>query len=764
MHPQRQQLIDDRQLAGTALCRALSEVTDRWLASLFETTVDEPHGVALVAVGGYGRGELSPRSDLDLLLVHDDRPDIAAVAEALWYPIWDAGEKLGHAVRTVAEAVKLADTDLDTATSLLDCRHLAGDPALTERLKDAALDRWRKRAKRWLAELSTSVRKRHQERGEVAFLLEPHLKEGRGGLRDVHALRWAQVARTVLLDDDDDTLGTHYSTLLAARVELHRVTGRVGDVLRLEEQDAVATALGYDDADALMLALATAARAVAWRSDDTWRRVDSSLSGPLGRLVLRDRKLGAGLVARDGSVIVTPDADLSDPVLPLRAAAVAATAGLAIDRSGLARLREVPPLPEPWPGEARDRLVELLLAGRSAIAVIEALDHHGLWTAVLPEWEQVHSKPQRNAYHRFTVDRHLLEAAANAAELAERVDRPDLLVVGALMHDIGKGRPGDHTEVGIDMVSVIGARMGFDPDDVDDLVQMVRHHLLLPDVATRRDLSDEGTLASVAAAVGSVRVLRLLDALTEADSLATGPAAWGEWKAGLVRQLVQATAHLLAGGDLAEILPPGFPTPADHALLAGGRRHVVAEGNFLTVVDTDRPGLFAAGAGVLAVNGLAVVAASAWSDQGRAIARFEVATEEVDTDDGSRWQRVEADLAAAIDGDLDIDDRLAQRARYTRPVRFRSAHAPERTRVVVDNEASRAATVVEVHSPDRPGVLYRITRVLAELGLDIRTARVQTLGAMVVDSFYLLDRDGKKLLDEIAQETLRSAVLTALAP
>jgi [protein-PII] uridylyltransferase len=755
----REQLLSDQTLTGLELCQRLSAATDRWLRELFESAVGEtrPVGLALVAVGGYGRGELSPRSDLDVLLVHDPGVDVSKVAEGIWYPIWDAGLKLGHSVRTVDEAVRLADDDLDTATSLLDCRLIAGTPELAARRRPRARVGWQRGARRRLLELARSVEERHAQAGEVAFVLEPDLKEGRGGLRDVHALRWARAARSVLLDDLED-LDRHYAVLLAARVELHRRTGRPGDVLLLEEQDAVAAALGDPDADALMRRIATAARAIAWQSDETWRRIESSLRGPLGRFAGRELKLGGGLVQRDGFIALGPDADLTDPVLPLRAAAVAASHGTTLEPTSFAQLATVPPLPEPWPPEARARFVELLLAGRQAIGVVESLDHHGLWVRFLPEWEVVHCAPQRNAYHTFTVDRHLLEAAANAAGLLDRVDRPDLLVVGALLHDIGKARPGDHTEIGMELIATIATRMGFSPADTEILVQMVRHHLLLPDVATRRDLTDEGTLRHVADAVGSVRVLRLLDALTEADSLATGPAAWGDWKAGLVRELVARTSHLLAGGDLSEVLPDDFPSAAERELMAAGGRHVLTTDHTLTVVDDDRPGLFSHVSGALAVNGIQVLGASAWSDDGRAINAFLVASA---TGDPIPWERVRADLDAALDGTLDVEARLERRATSIRQARPRAAHQPA-TRVVVDNDLSRVATVIEVHTADRPGVLHRLTSALADQGLDIRSARVQTLGPTVVDSFYVLDRDGAKLADRARVREVEEAVCAAL--
>jgi [protein-PII] uridylyltransferase len=240
---------------------------------------------------------------------------------------------------------------------------------------------------------------------------------------------------------DDDSLAAAYETLLAVRVALQRRQGRAGDVLLLQEQDAVAGDLGDVDADALMGRVAAAARTVAWTSDDAWARIESGLRGPRGRAAGGDRRLGPGVVLRDGEVHVVGDAVSADPTLVLRAAAAAAGHHTAINRGSLDRLAAAPgALPDPWPEEARDALTGLLLAGPPALPVIEALDQRGLWARMIPEWAAVRSRPQRNAYHRFTVDRHLVEAAVNAAALAARVDRPDLLVVGALLHDLGKGR------------------------------------------------------------------------------------------------------------------------------------------------------------------------------------------------------------------------------------------------------------------------------------------------------------------------------------
>jgi [protein-PII] uridylyltransferase len=454
-----------------------------------------------------------------------------------------------------------------------------------------------------------------------------------------------------------------------------------------------------------------------------------------------------------------PDAEPArDPGLVLRVAAGAAHAGARIDRETLDRLAATPAFPDPWPAGARDDLVSLLGAGPPAIAVWETLDRRDLVSRVLPEWAPVRSRPQRNAYHRFTVDRHLCEAAAEAASLTRLVARPDLLLVGAWIHDIGKGYAGDHTEVGMELVARIGRRMGFVPDDVDVLLALVEHHLLLPDVATRRDLDDDATIEAVATAVGSPLVLELLAALTEADSIATGPSAWSRWKAGLVSQLVARTAHVLEGGRSSEVTADADALPDDVEAMAARRQHgVVVDGVEVTVVTEDRPGVFARAAGALALAGLDVLAASATSRGSTAISWFRVEPTLGGEVDGDRVRR---DVERAVAGRLSIDARLADRARTYRQSRSRAAAPPE-ARVIVDNEASETATVLEVRAADALGVLYFVTKALADLDLDIRSAKVQTLGHEVVDTFYVTDAGGKKITDAEHLAEIEAAVLHA---
>lgn len=762
----RDQLAADDSLVGRQLCDAWSDDVDRWLAELFEVAAEpDLTGAALVAVGGYGRREMSLQSDIDVLLLHRGRKDVGALADRLWYPIWDTGLKLGHAVRTVKEALALAASDLDTATALLDVRHLAGDRSLSDELAGKAELQWRKRARRWLGILAERTRARHAAAGEVAFLLEPDVKDGRGGLRDVQALRWASAAQAILWDADHATLDAAYDLLLAVRVELHRRTGRPGDRLLLQEQDAVSVALGYEHADDMMREVATAARSIAWTSDDAWGRIESSLAGPLAR-ARRDRALRPGLVLSDGEVHITDDADLSaDPALPLRAAAEAAVKATRIDRGTLDRLAVEAEAPEsPWPEPVRRALCDLLLTGPPAVPLLEALDQQGVWERYVPEWPAVRSKPQRNAYHRYTVDRHLWEAAVQAAALAGRVRRPDLLVLGALFHDIGKGYPGDHTQVGIELLGTIGPRLGLDAHESDVLVAMCRHHLLLPDVATRRDLDDEATINAVAAAVGSSEVLELLAALTEADSLATGPAAWSQWKARLVRRLVSQVDFVLSdraepAGDERAAVGSHFPTPGQKALLAAGRQQIVTDGDRLTVVSADRPGVFSRVAGVLALHGLDVLSASATTEGAWSLEHFVVQSSFGPT---FAWDRAVEDLERALAGHLAIPARLAQRARRYGERRGTQAPDDPEPEVRFDLD-SGDATIVEVHAPDGMGVLYRITRALADLDLDITFATVQTLGPQVVDTFYVRGQDGAKVTDPAVLAEAERALLHALA-
>jgi [protein-PII] uridylyltransferase len=459
------------------------------------------------------------------------------------------------------------------------------------------------------------------------------------------------------------------------------------------------------------------------------------------------------VVEQDGEVVLARAADpAGDPALVLRAAAAAAQAGLPLAPRTLDRLTECPPLPVPWPAPARDALLSLLGAGQAAVGVWEALDTEGLVAPLIPDWERVRNRPQRNPLHKFTVDRHLAEAAAHAAALTREVARPDLLLLAALMHDIGKGWPGDHSITGEVVARDVGRRIGLPAPDVELIAAAVRHHLLLPMVATRRDLDDPVTVRQVANAVGGRALLELLHALSIADGLATGPAAWNDWKARLIADLVRRVQAVLAG----EPMPGPVPLREDQlALAADGGPAATVRGSEVTVVAPDRPGLLWRAAGVLASHRLAVRSANATSVGDTAVTVFDVEPEYGDLPDATL---VAGDLRRMLQGRLDVEDRLDRRARAV-PARGSWVPAPKVTLV---DDASETATVVEVRAHDAPGLLWRVGRALGECGLDVRAARVETLGAEVVDVFYVADADGKKLDDQELRRTTVHAVLAAL--
>ena len=755
----RQQVLADTKLRGVRLTHALCDATDQWIREVWATaceSVKVSKRVALVAIGGYGRGELAPFSDLDIMLIHDGAKNIDDLASKIWYPIWDSGTKLGHSVCTVKQAVELAKTELDAATALLSVRLLAGDESLANELSAEGIKAWKASASNRLPQLMQRVRERQQDNGEVAFLLEPNLKEGYGGLRDIHALIWAEAAGVEITRSDRDALDAGRDVLMAVRVALHRHVGRAVEVMHLEDQDVVAELCGYRNADALVAALSNAGRSVAWVGDEVWARVAAAKTKPIP-----DQHLAPGVILHHGEVHLDETVDpATDPTLLLRVAASAARHKARIDRPTLDRLAQsCPAMPSPWPVGAIDDFVGLLLTAHDAIPVLEALDQRGLWVKVLPEWAPNRSKPQRNAYHRFTVDRHLWEATANAATWADRVARPDLLVLGALFHDIGKGYPGDHTEVGVAMVERIGPRLGLNAEDTQVICSMVKNHLLLPDVATRRDLADSATITMVADEVKTPLVLDLLHGLTEADSLATGTAAWGTWKAELVSDLVRRVHLVLGGAEVEEAQWRLFPDADVLEMMAGGAVTFGVADDSVTVVSPDRPGTFSRVAGVLSLHGLGVLGAQAHSDeQGMAASQFRVI---VPSHGPIEWEPIIQNLTRALHGELAIEARMAERAKTYRRKR-RSAGELAPPRVTFFDEASSNATVIELRAPDQHGILHRVTKAMAEVGLDIRHATVQTIGDEVVDAFYVRTSSGSKLTDKFHRQEVERAILFSL--
>jgi len=772
--------------------RTRSDEADAWLARLLG---DAP-GAALVAVGGYGRRQLSPGSDLDVVLLHDGTRQAAAVgelADSIWYPIWDAKVKLDHSVRTLSEARAMAEEDLAVALGMLTARHVAGDAALTEALRAAVLGDWRKQAPRRLPELRVLREQRRERHGELAYRLEGDLKECAGGLRDADSL--TAIAASWIADVPHGDPEQAQAFLLDVRWALHTRTGRAADRILLQEQDEIAADLGFADADALMTAVADAARTIDYACDVAWRRVDQALaarnrSGGISGLLRRGGAAGParepladGVVRAEGEAALALAADLNDPVLPLRIAAAAARAELPISPASLERLAAATAvLPEPWPEPARAELLRLLGSGPGLVRVWEALDRHGILVRLLPEWARIRSLPQRNALHVHTVDRHIVQTVVHAAERTRRVARPDLLLAAALCHDLGKGLPGDHCEIGAELVAKLAVRLGFPPADAATLTALTRYHLLFAELAVHRDPDDPATLAPLLAAAadagtGPADFVALLQLLTEADSQATGPAVWSPWREALYRELGYRAHAVLAGETAAAEAGPAAhaEAEADLALAAAAAAapdriavRAVAPGSAgigrIDVAIPDQVGALALVAGVLTLRHVHVLAAelAVAHAEGTAFAvqRWTVAAEYGELPD---LMRLRTDLRGARAGSLRLSDRLATRdAERTANRRPRPDTPPPSVRVLAS--ASDTATVLEVRAEDTPGLLHRIAAATAGTGADIARARIATLGPQAVDVFYLTPGSaaGAGLVGGGAAEELVAAVRAAL--
>ena len=751
---------------GPSRRHALTGLTDDWLAGLFTASGAAQLGCTLVAIGGFGRGELAPASDIDLLLLHPasvSAAEVANVADRIWYPVWDTGLRLDHSVRTPAQARRLAGQDLRVVLGLLDARTVIGDDRLTVETRSSVLGDWRAMAPQRFDELRAFVEERKDSNGELAYLLEPDLKESYGGLRDLTVMR--ALAASWVISPPHNSLSSAKLTLLDARDALHVATGRATDRLTQQEQPQVAEMLGYEDEDELLRAVCAAGRTISFVSSVAWGRVGRQVkrkSLPRLRKIRRTTErepLSDGVVVQESEVVLAQDARPDrDATLMLRAAASAAQAGLRLAPHTVDRLaQESAPLPVPWPRQARESLVSLLGAGRWTVPIWEAMDQADLISRLIPGWSVVRSAPQRNPVHRFTVDRHLVETAVAASTHTRKVSRPDLLLVGALLHDIGKGRAGDHTDIGVELVADIGPMLGFDAADTEVLVNLVRYHLLLPDVATRRDIDDPAVIGMVAEAVGNREFLDLLHWLTVSDAAATGPAAWSPWKQNLTEVLVRRTHAVLAGGepvieplleDVSEGLwtAPGVTVDCERV----GETEVV-----VTVGAADSVGLLSRCAGALAINRLSVRDAVSRTQGTRAVIRWTVQTQfgEPPGDD-----RLAADIRRAVSGEMDLSRRLSERERA---YAVSEDPRPEPTVALIPDGSSRA-TVLEVRAHDRAGLLYWITSALASAGVNVDGAKVSTLGSEVVDVFFLTNEAGEPLSPSKAEAAL-AAVRGTLA-
>lgn len=846
---------------GASWCEAWTVEVDTALQSLYASLDDAmQHAVALVAVGGYGRRELCPSSDVDLLVLHEGlgRRALEQVVRTVVYPLWDVGLTVGYAVRTRREAIAATD-ELDAATALLDARLLAGEVGLASQVRSEVLRRIARRPQRLLEQLLRADGERHARARTPTETLEPDLKLGAGGLRDIQSLRWAAAALVgnpgleplvsagFLGAPDLPRLRRAEQGLLAARVALHLVraerSGRAeaparqpskDETVRFELHEDVARRLGHVDAGPndlaphkLLRGLALDARTIDHAHRRAWTLIRADLTrGRRRRSRPAEQQVGAFELV-DGVLRVPDDHDLLAPDVPVRLLEALAGTGAILERRSAGRVRAAAATAaegDAWevgPADGR-ALLRVLWTGSAALSAVAELDDTGVLTALMPEWEPTRGRTQRNPYHRFTLDRHGWNAAAELAELVrreawaaetlERVTDRAALMLAAVLHDVGKASGEPHSETGIAPARRLAARLGASEDTIDEVGRLVRLHLLLPDTARRRDLADAALAVEVAEQVGGPSTLAALHLLAAADGRATGPTAWNDWVASLVFTLVRKVATVLderspdsladgaaetarAAQELAEELGATGDAVREHLAQMSSRyaaavtpravvRHTMMAATLpevgelrtrvtpgeqepdgvdgvdeLDVVALDAPGWFAKVAGVLALHGGSILAADAFArTDGIAVDTFRVQRPAGAM--GSWWARVEGDLVDAAVGRLAVRARVARKSRDEAPRPGRVPDVP--TAVTYSEDPSGRSTVVEVRTGDRLGVLYAITSAIAELELDIVVARVQTVGHEVTDVFYLRDRrDGP--LDGDQRSELELAVVTALS-
>ena len=746
----------------------ITDCVESALVELYAEVGGPASGAALAAVGSLARRELGPRSDIDLVLLHDGKSSskIKALADDLWYPLWDARIRVDHAVRTPAECAEVAGRELSAGVGLLDLRVITGDAELVKGARTALLDSWRGHARKRLPELLSSLDERLATFGDAAYLLEPDLKEARGGFRDVSMLR--ALAASWLTDRPHVGVREPHERLLDVRDALHIASGRTLDRLISSETGAVATRLGYSEPDDLRRGVSLAARRIGHAVDLTVRAARQAL--PQHRVlsfIKRERKpdyirAEHGLIIHAGEVGLGRGTTASDPLVGLRVGALAAQRGLVLSPVTADNLgKQGEPLPTPWPQACRDALLDMLATGPNVVPVWEALDLAGCISRWIPSWEPIRARPQHNPVHRHTVDRHLVQTVAEAQRHLTRVDRPDILLWTCLFHDIGKlpGAGVHHAARGAPIAREAVEAMGVNQTDAELIEHLVRHHLTLAGLATKRDHGDPATLDALVEAVrGRLDLLGLLRCLTEADARAAGPAAWSPWRAQLINSLADHAEGLLVDEatpvDVTQLVDLGLA----RSVQLDGRPRIRVEsqpgGVQLVIATTDRLGLFSDTAGLLASHSVQVRSAVLHTVEGVAV---------------NTW-RVDKQMASDLPDTAYLIKQLtrleAGETGILKPVQRRESRAHGSGAVVhpyveLIREASETAAVIEVRTGDRAGLLYALGRALSELKLSIRSAHISTLAGQAIDTFYVTEVDGSAPGAPRAREAVEALIVAA---
>ncbi|HEY3374905.1 MAG TPA: [protein-PII] uridylyltransferase [Candidatus Aquicultor sp.] len=575
-----------------------ADLVDEVIIALYNEVIAEPglgydpgsNDIAIIALGGYGRRELCPYSDIDLMILHriKDKALIAGITEKLFYPLWDLGLQVGYGTRTVKESLVMASANFELQTSFLEARLIIGNGELLTQLETGLTKELRARGGRRFIELILKENEtRHTQAGQAAYLLEPDLKEGEGGLRDIHAMLWAakgllgystirQLTQSDYLSEfDADKLEEGFEFLLTIRSLLHYLTGRKNDRLFFEHQLEISKRLGFKDANGIsgiekfMRAFYMHASAIELTQRSFWEQIKTDY---LGAVPVNQAK-GAhettpGIIMTGGGLSLESTTVVGmHPGSEIKLFTKAVTEHVPIAYGNLGFIREgidAIDLQPAWTHATREDFIALLKAGRAAIPALEVMDYLGVVARYIPEWSAVRCLPQYDSYHLYTVDMHLYLTVAELEkfgsgfydatnplfeQIYNEIEQKDLLFVAGLLHDIGKGRGKNHSENGARIATAICKRMGFSESDVETIVFLVANHLLLSDAALRRDLDDENVIVETAETIVNEERLKMLYLISIADSLATGPKAWDMWKDNLLRELFIKTLHIIKSGE-----------------------------------------------------------------------------------------------------------------------------------------------------------------------------------------------------------------------
>jgi len=800
-----------------------------------------------VAVGGYGRGELAPHSDIDLLFLQPVKtsPRSEQVIEYVLYMLWDLGLKVGQAVRTPAECVRMAKEDQTIATALLEARHLWGDPGQFDEMKAGFWDKAIGSNPMGFVEAKLAERdERHQRMGDTRYVLEPNIKDGKGGLRDLHTLYWIAkalyhvesmaelVEKGVFSKAEARRFEKAERFLSDVRCHLHYYAGRPEERLTFDHQHALAERMGYHgrrnvrSVERFMKHYFMVAKDVGDLTRIFCAALEAEHKRPgifsLSRLLSFEKKLGDFTLSNGRLSLREPTAFRDDPVNMLRLFRTAQEHDVDIHPEALRlvrrHLRLIDQVRED--GEANRLFLEMLTARKNTIVTLRRLNEAGLFGRFLPPFGRVVAMMQYNMYHSYTVDEHTIRAIAElrrledglltdvapvAGSVVRLVPHRRALYVAVLFHDIGKGRGGDHSEIGADLVEEYGPRLGLSAAETETASWLVRYHLVLSDTAQRRDPNDPKTIQDFIGVVQSPDRLRQLLVLTVCDIRAVGPDTWTGWKAALLRELYWRADERLSGSGNVESLPRRAAAARDRlaekledwspeeleahfakaantywvawdtdtlAYHAELLRRTEAEdpgltiefqnddegqATIITVCTLDHAGLFARLAGALALAGANIVGARAFTlHNGYVIDSFWVQAGE-----GGFYHehdRLRKRVSQVLTGEVQLTDALQQPPAWP----SRTAVFKVEPRVIIDNEASRYFTVIEVNGRDRPGFLNKIAWTMTQMGLQIASSHIATYGERAVDVFYVKDVFGLKIEHPGKQAQIEKALIEAI--